>query len=403
MKRKILSLVMGMLMIFSIIPTTNAVNDSQKNTTIIISSNFETLSDEESIFSQELNAKHIQQSEVSNTDLCSFEKIIVDTTSMDEIIQDSLQSAYNSSSKIFVLGDISENELRNYFGLKEKKDDKSGISTTSDESSAISEETLIEGGKVVDVSQFPEVGKLVYQDWRGSNITTVKSSNIGNTEEIEALIQHCFEYDYLGLATKMESELAPMVADSWTRMDVETDSFDCDDRCIVDTSIMLNEYDGNPDSRGNYYYYVPFTADITNKAVIRRADVTAKGSVTSTIDDYGPTPKSVSAGANVSFSLPFSISVSFAPGPRIQITKEDGGINNRSVTLRYQPKTPLGINGYIGDDLRCDVHIESYQEVGAMAGGFGTFSVLTYEYGTTPSGDYTDPITYENSHPCTVG
>ena len=162
MKRKILSLVMGMLMIFSIIPTTNAVNDSQKNTTIIISSNFETLSDEESIFSQELNAKHIQQSEVSNTDLCSFEKIIVDTTSMDEIIQDSLQSAYNSSSKIFVLGDISENELRNYFGLKEKKDDKSGISTTSDESSAISEETLIEGGKVVDVSQFPEVGKLVY-------------------------------------------------------------------------------------------------------------------------------------------------------------------------------------------------------------------------------------------------
>lgn len=403
MKRKIFSLVMGMLMIFSIIPAANAVNGPQENTTIIIS-NLETWNDEKSFLSQELNAKHIQQSEVLNADLCSFDKIIVDATAMNENIQDSLQSAFNNSSKIFVLGDISENEICNYFGLEEKKNNVSGVPTTLDESSAISKETSTESGKVVDVSQFPEVGKLVCQDWRGSNITTVKSSNIGNTEEIEALIQHCFEYDYLGLATKMDSGMAPMVADSWSRMDVQTDSFDCGNRCIVDTSIMLNEYDGNPDTRGNYYYYVPFTADITNKAVIRRVDVKAAGSVVSKIDDYGPTPTSVNAGTSISFGLPYSISVSFAPGPKVQITKEDGGINNRSVTLRYQAKAPLfGLDGYTDDDLRCDVHIESYQGVGAMAGGFGTFSILTYEYGTTPSGDFTDPITYENSYPCTVG
>lgn len=258
-------------------------------------------------------------------------------------------------------------------------------------------------GRVVDVSKFPDIGKVVYQDWRGTNITNVKSSNYGDAAAIEELIQHCLDYDYLGLATNMEVNLAPMRADSWSRIDVETDSFDCDDRCIVDTSIRLEEYDGNPDDKGHYYYYVPFTADITNKAVIRHADVTVSGSNISTIYDYDPVAGRHDTGVSVSISLPKAISLSFTPGPHIEISKEAGGINNRSLTLRYQALTPIGLDGYTSSDLRCDAHIESYQSVGAMAGGFGDFSVLTYEYGTTPVGDYVDPITYENSHSCTVG
>ena len=378
MKKRIISSVMSVLMILTLVPIACASDFSQEDTVFIVNDE-QALTQNGEINASGLNATIICKDNVSAGNLDGYERIILEESSMDESIQEPLQEAFNHSAKIFVLGDLTSNQLRDYLGLEMKASNESAmlpnpIDNPEPEEVVESEEI----GRVIDVSQFPDIGKIVYQDWRGTNITNVKSSNYSDTAAIEELIQHCLDYDYLGLATNMEVNLAPLRADSWSRIDVETDSFDCDDRCIVDTSIRLEEYDGNP-------------------------DVTVSGSKISTIDDYGPTPESHSAGVSVSFSLPKGISVMFTPGPNIQISREAGGINSSSITLRYQALTSIGFKGYTDDNLRCDAHIESYQGVGAMASGFGNFSILTYEYGTSTSGDYVDPITYENSHPCTVG
>lgn len=402
MKKRIISSVLSALMIFTLVPVASASGFSQEDTAVIVGENQTSIQNEEIDFGN--SATTISKDDVAAGSLDGYERIIIDASSMDESMREFLQDAFNNSSKIFVLGDFSSNELRDYLGLEMKASNEPAMlpdSIADSEAEVVTESGEI--SRVVDVSQFPDIGKMVYQDWRGTNITNVKSSNYGDTAAIEDLIQHCLDYDYLELSTNMGVNLAPLRADSWSRIDIETDSFDCDDRCIVDTSIRLEEYDGNPDSRGNYYYYVPFIVDITNKAVIRSADVTVSGSSISTIDDYGPTPESCNPGISVSFTLPKGIGVSFTPGPKLEISREAGGINNRSLTLRYQPLTHIGLKGYTDDNLRCDAHIESYQSVGSMAGGFGDFSILTYEYGTSTAGDYADPVTYENTHSCTVG
>lgn len=327
----------------------------------------------------------------------AYDHIVVDSTALDEEIQNVMQEAFEDGSKIFVLGNITTNGVRDYFGL-DSVSDASGESTQI--TANISEGT-IDDGNLVDVSQFPNVGKLIYQDQRGSNVTSVKSSNTSDSEAVRALINKCFDYDYLYSTTGMEKNSALASADSWTRVDVSSDTFDCDNRCVVSTSIRLEKYDGNPDSRGNYYFYVPFIVDVENDSTIKKVEVKTYGSPTSTIDDYGPVATNVGSGVNVSFSLPKGIGISFTPGPKTKITKVSGGIDNRDVTIGYQPLTAIGFNGYTQSDIRCDAHLESYQS-GQLGAGYGQFHVYTYAVGTSPSGDYVDPITYYNSHPCTV-
>ena len=348
----------------------------------------------------ESNAAFGEQTVVSKADvtdrlITAYSNIIIEEDVLDAEMQKMLQVAFKNESKIFVTGEITVNGIRDYFGLETVE---VATEDTNDARKTAKKEAT--GVRYVDVSLFPVVGKLIYQDWRGINITTVKSSNSDDLQAQADLIEKCFNYDYLYKTTGLEKAEEQTRADSWSRVDVVSDTFECGDRCVVSTSIRLDEYDGNPDPRGNYYYYVPFIVDVENNATIQKVDVTTYGAPTSKIIDYGPPATTVGSGASISFSLPKAISVSFTPGPRARISKVSGGIDNKDVTIRYQPLTMVGLNGYTQDDIRCDVHIESYQS-GPLGAGYGTFEIHTYD--TNAYGDsYVDPIIYSNSHPCTV-
>lgn len=369
-------------------------NEAEKKTLYVVNSeSSKNREDERKATFGEQNV--ISETEVTDKIVKEYSNLVIEEEALDEEIQKTLREAFENETKIFVTGNITANAIREYFGLDT-------VEAVAEDVREVGETAKQEENDVryVDVSLFPTVGRLIYQDWRGTNVTTVKSSNSEHWKDPTGLIEKCFNYDYLYNTTGVEKAKRRAGADTWSRVDVVTDTFECGDRCVVSTSIRLDKYDGNPDSRGNYYYYVPFIVDIENNATIQKVDVTTYGAPSSKIADYGPTATSVGAGASISFSLPKAISVSFTPGPRTKISKISGGIDNKAVTIRYQPRSMAGLDSYTQDDIRCDAHIESYQS-GPLGAGYGAFEIHTYvtnAYGDT----YVDPIVYTNSHPCTV-
>lgn len=346
---------------------------------------------------QQINGLDITEESTIDSRLSSYDNIIVDADRLGDELNTSLITAFDDQSRIFVLGDISVNSVRSYFGLDEIPED---ISEAMHEVNSAAEIDPLCNS--VDVSAFEVLGVLIYRDISGSNVTQVRIEDSANDNLVATALQYCFAHDYLALATRSGDNAVSTMSytNSWTNVDVNTETY-VTTRCTISTSIKLDKNSGNPNSNGEYLQYTPYVVEVEVNSgstiySIRKVEVTVKGSSSSTIYDYGPLDQSCGASASVSFGLPYSINVSFNPGSKVAISKISGGIDSNSVKICYQPKTVIGLDGYEYDGIRCEAHIEAYQANSGYLYGYGQYGVYTYEHDSY-SGDAINYLKYYNS------
>jgi len=327
--------------------------------------------------------KVVQTDFLPNTDLSAYNNIIVQAECLTSSVEESIVEAYNSSSRIVFLGDISINTVRDFLGL-----DQNEMTNSTDQRYPQEHENEVEQEGMENVSNYPSIGKMIYQDNRGVNITDIRVKEPENETLVKNAVLRCLEYDYLYLSTGVTEDNAILrsgdFSNSWRNVDVMTKSYTLgDDYGTVNVSLKVDKNTGNPNSSGEYLYYVPYIIDIEMRAgyYIENATAEVGGSDTSKIYDYGPTNTSCSANASISFGLPYSVSVTFSPGSKVAITKESGGIDSKTVKIKYQPKDALGVNA-VASNLRCDAHAETY-DTNSTAFGTGQFRIQVGEYRQT--------------------
>ena len=192
-------------------------NEAEKKTLYVVNSeSSKNREDERKATFGEQNV--ISEMEVTDKIVKEYSNLVIEEEALDEEIQKTLREAFENETKIFVTGNITANAIREYFGLDT-------VEAVAEDVREVGETAKQEEDDVryVDVSLFPTVGRLIYQDWRGTNITTVKSSNSEHWKDPTGLIEKCFNYDYLYNTTGVEKAKRRAGADTWSRVDVITD------------------------------------------------------------------------------------------------------------------------------------------------------------------------------------
>jgi len=324
-------------------------------------------------------------------------KLITSVEMLNVEFESSFKEALKENSRIFVLGDIDEEEVREYFGLPVK--------------AAISQEKMVNNVakgeldyaeiygndvEIVNVAEFPMLGQLVYKDGDDVNVTSVYVENLNDNELVADTIDYCFGYDYIGLSGSKNR--AGDFSNSWSNVDISTNTYR-HTRATISTSIGIDRNNGNPNYDGEYLFYVPYKVDVDIAApyAIHNVKLDLSGNIASKVYDYGPKDVSCDANASISFQLPKAISVSFTPGTKVAISKVDGGIDSNNFAVEYQPKNFLAVDSYTSDRMQCEAHIQGYQ-TGSYFQAYGAFEVETYK-GQQPAGGrpaYVDPIIIVN-------
>lgn len=295
-------------------------------------------------------------------------------------------SVFEENNRIFVLGDISEEDMREYFDLPTKNSAyQEKANSTSDDADANFYAKYGESVEIVNVAEFPVLGRMIYQNEEGTNVTTVYVEDLNDMALVANTIDYCFSYDYLRLSS--EAAKARDFNNSWSNVDVNTNTYS-HERATVTTSIGIDKNDGNPNSDGEYLFYVPYRVDVDVNVpyVTHNVSLDVAGNIASSVYEYGPKDISCDANASVSFQLPQAISVSFTPGEKVAITKTDGGFDSNNFTVEYQPKNFLGIDSYTANRMQCEAHIEGYQ-TGSYFQAYGAFEIETYR-AQQPSGGH---------------
>lgn len=342
----------------------------------------------------------ITPSELHHSDISKYNSIVIAYDDLTTALKSNVVSRFETNARIIVLGDITVQTVRKYFGVESVED-----SVSAELSEKRREADLAinnRGESAVDVSSFDPLGVLIYKTVQGVNATEIKIEDAANKVKVADGLEYCLSYDYIDLAiSNTDKNRSGGYTNTWINVDVNTATY-LTTRCAINTSIKLDKNSGNPNSDNEYLQYTPYVVDVdvvkssSDTYSIRKVDVKVKGSSSSLIYDYGPLNQSCGASASVSFGLPYSVSVSFSPGSKVGITRLNGGINSNTVTIQYQIKTPIGLNGYEYDGVRCEGHIESYQRNTSYLYGYGQFNVYTYIHDFY-SGEPSNLITYYNS------
>lgn len=311
-----------------------------------------------------------------------------------------LVSKFDNGARIVIMGKAASEYSCGIFGVEIDCKDVPDEAQCDGRLSWQSENT---SNKIeVDVSAFDSLGVLIYKDIAGLIVTEIKIEDISNDKMLADGLMYCLSYDYSGLAFDSETHDRGGYTNSWINVAVKTATYLCD-RCTITTSIKLDKNSGNPNSNNQYLQYLAYKVDIDvseasgspdeSRFSIRRAEVEAKGGPNSKIYDYGPKNQNVGSSGSLSFSLPFSIGVSFSTESRVAISRTKGGIDSNDVAIQYQPKTVIWINGYEYDGIHCEAHTESYQQGTSYYYGYGTFRIDTYAH-YSYSGDPHSLISY---------
>ena len=215
-------------------------------------------------------------------------KLITTDEMLNGSLKQELRTALAENSRILVLGNTSEESLREYFGLPSKpvyvqESVEENISENETRNTEYAEDV-----RVVDVAEFPMLGRMLYQNEAGINVTGVYVEDINNEALVESAIDYCFEYDYFGLSGS-RNVAARDFSSSWTNVDINTGTY-VQERATITTSIGIEKNDGNPNFNGEYLFYLPYKVDVDIKTpyVIHNVKVNVAGGNLSKVYDYGP-------------------------------------------------------------------------------------------------------------------
>lgn len=341
----------------------------------------------------------ITEANISCIENKSNANFITTSNMLSNNLKNEFKLALEQSNRILIIGDLSKEEIREYFDLPVVSGTYSEAPNANkdhieeEQSSTMEYEEDVER---VSVSAFSTIGQLVYQDHSGTNVASIYISDETNSELIVNTIAYCFSYDYLGLSSRAASD--DDYENSWISLNIDTDTYS-HERAIITTSLAIEKNAGNPNYAGEYLFYIPYRVDISpiDPYAISYVDLDVHGSSDSLVYDYGPENTSCNANASINFSLPYAISVGFSPGESVDIEKVGGGLDSNNFTVRYQPKNFLGFDSYTHNDMQCEAHMKGYQD-GYFYQAFGTFEIKTYR-AQQPSGGapgYVDPLLIYN-------
>lgn len=313
-------------------------------------------------------------------DVLGYEHIVIDAACLGDGADAVLRAASERCADILILGDISENSVRQHFGMEPVE--------TADLSSSPApapEETAADGSVVVDMSLFPSIGKKVSHDERGTTITEIKTEQAEDPKAVKELIEDVFAYDYLELATGISAEALQAGntrGAEWTLINAPTGTYDTE-RCTIRASIRLYRNPSNPLQSGEWAYYSLYRADVECKGSYQVSTLTMTGGgSTATILDYSPLDKS-SLSVSVTVSFPWGASLTLNDAVYVGTQKTAGGIDNSSVDIKYQPAVRQ-------DSLQGAVGIEAKQSSSTLS-SYGRCTVVTFGPGTT---SLTDSVSF---------
>lgn len=166
-------------------------------------------------------------------------KLITTDEMLNGSLKQELRTALAENSRILVLGNTSEESLREYFGLPSKpvyvqESVEENISENETRNTEYAEDV-----RVVDVAEFPMLGRMLYQNEAGINVTGVYVEDINNEALVESAIDYCFEYDYFGLSGS-RNVAARDFSSSWTNVDINTGTY-VQERATITTSIGIEK------------------------------------------------------------------------------------------------------------------------------------------------------------------
>ena len=393
--KRIICFLLVFIAIFSSTAATFAVDEELYSNDMLFISNDNSL---DAILSQR-NWDTLSTNEMINADISEYRNIVISFSDLNTTLKSKIVSQFENMARIIVLGEVTHQAVRSYFGVSSNLD---SVSEELPENSHSIDSSIISSGNSVDISSFDTLGVLIYRTANGVNVTKIKIEDSTNKIRVAEGLEYCLSYDYFALVnSNATTTRSGGYTNTWINVDVNTYTH-LATRCTINTSIKIDKNSGNPNSNNEYLQYTPYIVDIdvvksdSNVYSIHKVEVEVKGSSSSLIYDYGPLNQSCGASASVSFGLPYSISVSFTPGSNVGITRSAGGINSNSVKIKYQIKSPAGLNGYEYDGVRCEAHIESYQRNNRYLYGYGQFNVYTYVH-SSYSGEPSNLIRYYNS------
>ena len=322
---------------------------------------------------------------LESVDVDHYNNIIVNKSMLADSSKNNLQKALLNHSKIIITGNISENSVREYFGLELR---------LSFEEESRPEENVQHEDNMVDVSQFGLAGRLIYKHEADIFITPIRVENIDNSADLLGAFKYCFNYDYANLIDSSREQFGIRYSNAWSSVGVNTETYVMDSRGTINTAIAINKNDGNPNSNDQYLSHVRYTVDTDMNPgwFLDRTEVEVRGRQTSLIYDYGPNNMTNPPDATISFNLPFTLSISFSPGPaRINIRRVAGGIDSNNCKLRFNAVSLFGISA-VTDAMFAQADIQSYQSSSGFFFGYGQFYATTNGYQGSNSRTYFNSI-----------
>lgn len=297
--------------------------------------------------------------------------MIVDTAMLDAKVEKNIKDSFEKGKRIVLIGEISEEIVRSCFGVSKY------VATADKKEANLNGNRVSENGdEICDVSQFPKLGILIYQENGTTNVTNLYVEDLFDESLVFKTLEYCLQHDYLKFQESKDPRgIAPQnFGYSWKNVDTNTATY-THPRCIVTTSLRLDKNSDNPNSAGEYLYYLPYEAEISMNSgfKVRKGVINTIGKPGSKVYGYGP--KNESSAISVTISLPYGISTSISTKTNCNIEKTEGGLDSDHVKITYQPVTSIGIDKNV-DELACFSHIEAFQDNNSYL-GYGQFSFTT--------------------------
>lgn len=352
-KRKYYFYLFGIILLFFVLLfIQNTLNKNSKNTSLspvlyLGTSNFtENLSAFQSL--------KIEHSELISEDYFGeYQNIITDQKNL-ETNKEFFIKAVENGCRLLILDAVSCAELRKLFGFADQK-----IPSISQERTVKIQDKK---NTMDDTIMLLNFGTLVYKKdseeiTANILIQTMDSEKIFKKTLIEKALFYCFTHDYTQQAKKTEESWGNNTSlFSWIEQGSHTETYVLE-YFIANILSSLSTYEYNPNSYGQYLFFIPCTLeiDLTDRWAVQYTEIKLSNDKSATIYNWS--------------------SKSWGTTKKIKALKILDETDNNNLDVRYQPENILKIPIYERHFLGIGLSIISYKNDNPSQHAYGNFSV----------------------------
>lgn len=286
-----------------------------------------------------------QTETVPEKEFLEYTNMIVDKEYLGEENRAFFVAAIQNGTRILVLGDVPETELREYFGFDIKEADEYW---DAEGSSVWVEKEDVQKSML----QLSVLGNIVYRSGPEEVVSGILTQDLNEEKMLEKAVWYCFAHDYAGQIADTDYS----GNSSWADAAMYTKTYVLKE-AVVNAVLKLETYKEAPNASGQYLARIPCTLEISTSDgwAVQYAEAEIAGADTSGIYEW----KAESRNAK----------------RKVETIKKNGGIDSSSVKVRYQPKAVFGINTCERSFMGVGIFAQTYQNADDVICGQSSFAV----------------------------